>query len=518
MSAGLPLLSLMTFIPLLGALFILLLRGAPEFVAKASQRIAIGTSLVVLGLAVHMMMGFDGNSPDFQFVEKVLWLPAFGLTYHMGVDGISVFFVLLSALLTPVCLLASVQSIETRVREYMVAFLVLETFMIGTFCALDTVLFYVFFEGVLLPMFLIIGVWGGARRIYSAFKFFLFTLLGSVLMLVALLVLYSKVGTTDIPLLMENPVDADLQKWLWLAVFASFAVKMPMWPVHTWLPDAHVEAPTAGSVILAGVLLKMGGYGFLRFSLPMFPDASMYFAPMVFALSIIAIIYTSLVALVQTDMKKMIAYSSVAHMGYVTLGIFTFTRQGIDGAVFQMISHGIVSGALFLIVGVVYDRLHSRDINRYGGIVKNMPVYAVLFMVFTMGSVGLPGTSGFVGEFLVLAGAFQTSTWVALLAGTGVILGATYMLWLYRKVVFGPADNADAAEMEDVTGIEKINLVPLALMVIALGVAPYLVFNYTAPSVEKLVMQVGAVADALVIQPESFDALLQDGAAHEVAP
>ncbi|MBU6234780.1 MAG: NADH-quinone oxidoreductase subunit M [Alphaproteobacteria bacterium] len=514
-----PVLSLMTFLPLLGALGLLLIRGSEETVAKMSQRIGIAVSLVVLALAAWMTWHFDGNSADFQFVEKFMWLPAFGLTYHMGVDGISVFFVLLSALLTPVCLLASVQSVEKRVREYIIAFLVLETFMIGTFSALDTVLFYVLFEGVLIPMYLIIGVWGGQRRIYSAFKFFLYTLLGSVLMLVALMVLYSKLGTTDMPLLMDNHVDADLQKWLWLAVFASFAVKMPMWPVHTWLPDAHVEAPTGGSVILAGVLLKMGGYGFLRFSLPMFPDASMYFAPMVFALSIIAIIYTSLVALVQTDMKKMIAYSSVAHMGYVTLGIFTFNRQGIDGAIFQMISHGLVSGALFLIVGVVYDRLHTRDINRYGGIVKNMPVFATLFMVFMLGSVGLPGTSGFVGEFLVLAGAFQASTWVALLAGTGVVLGATYMLWLYRKVVFGPANNPDASEMEDMTGIEKTNLVPLAILVLALGVMPALVFKSTAPSVEKLISQVGAIADAIVIHPdpESFDALIE-GIDAEVQP
>ncbi|MCB9987352.1 MAG: NADH-quinone oxidoreductase subunit M [Rhodospirillales bacterium] len=488
--SGLPLLSLMTFLPLAGAVAALLVRG--ENAGRGARAIGLAVSLAVLALACVMMAGFDPARGGFQFVEKVMWLPALGLTYHVGVDGISVFFVLLSALLTPVCLLASAQSVGSRVREYVAAFLVLETFMIGTFAALDTILFYVFFEGVLIPMFLIIGVWGGPRRIYAAFKFFLFTLFGSVLMLVALLVLYAKVGTTDIPLLMANPVgDLALQKWLWLAMFASFAVKMPMWPVHTWLPDAHVEAPTGGSVILAGVLLKMGGYGFLRFSLPMFPEASQYFAPMMWALSIIAIIYTSLVALVQTDMKKMIAYSSVAHMGFVTLGIFTFTRQGMDGAIFQMISHGIVSGALFLIVGVVYDRLHSRDINRYGGIVKNMPVYATLFMVFTLGSVGLPGTSGFVGEFLSLAGAYQASSWVALLAGTGVVLGATYMLWLYRKVVFGPADNADAASMSDVSAIEKINLIPLAIMVIALGVMPRLVLEPIGASVEALMDHAG---------------------------
>ena len=520
MASSFPILSVMIFLPLLGALATLLLRGNEEAVAKAAQRIALLVSLIVLGFACKMMAGFNGAVADFQFVEKFQWLPAFGLTYHMGVDGISVYFVLLSALLTPVCLLASVQSVHMRVREYIVAFLVLETFMIGTFSALDTVLFYVFFEGVLIPMFLIIGVWGGQRRIYSAFKFFLYTLLGSVLMLVALLVLYSKLGTTDIPMLMQTRVDADLQKWLWLAVFASFAVKMPMWPVHTWLPDAHVEAPTGGSVILAGVLLKMGGYGFLRFSLPMFPDASQYFAPLVFGLSIVAIIYTSLVALVQTDMKKMIAYSSVAHMGFVTMGIFTFTRQGIDGAVFQMISHGIVSGALFLIVGVVYDRLHSRDINHYGGIVKNMPIYATLFMVFMLGAVGLPGTSGFVGEFLALAGAFQVSTWVAFSAGLGVVLGAAYMLWLYRKVVFGPAENADASAMEDLSVIEKVNLVPLALMVLVLGVMPSIVFKYTGATVENLMLQVGAPGVALVTTPDlSFDEMLEDGAHNaEVQP
>lgn len=486
MLAGLPILSIMTFLPLVGVALVMLAR--PE----AARRIGFLVSLIVMLLAIYMTLAFDGTSDAFQFVEKVLWLPALNLTYHMGVDGISVFFVLLSAVLTPVCMLASMQSVEKRAREYTIAFLVLETFMIGTFCALDTILFYVFFEGVLIPMFLIIGIWGGARRIYASFKFFLYTLLGSVLMLVALMTLYVKVGTTDIPLLMENPVDIGLQKWLWLAVFASFAVKMPMWPVHTWLPDAHVEAPTGGSVILAGVLLKMGGYGFLRFSLPMFPDASHYFAPMVWVLSIIAIVYTSLVALVQTDMKKMIAYSSVAHMGFVTLGIFTFTRQGIDGAIFQMISHGIVSGALFLIVGVVYDRLHSRDINRYGGIVKNMPVYATLFMIFMLGAVGLPGTAGFVGEFLVLAGAFQASTWVALFAGSGVILGCTYMLWLYRKVVFGPAENPDASAMKDVNTIEKINLIPLAIIVLILGIMPSIVFKPIGPSVEKLMVQAGA--------------------------
>jgi len=373
----------------------------------------------------------------------------------------------------------------------MVAFLILESFMVGTFCALDSVLFYVFFEAVLIPMFLIIGVWGGARRVYSAFKFFLYTLLGSVLMLVALLALYFHAGTTDIPTLMqtENLVPRNMQMWLWLAFFASFAVKMPMWPVHTWLPDAHVEAPTAGSVILAGVLLKMGGYGFLRFSLPLFPEASEHFADFVFWLSVIAIIYTSLVALVQEDMKKLIAYSSVAHMGFVTLGIFTFNTQGIDGAIFQILSHGSISGALFLCVGVVYDRLHTREIGRYGGIVRNMPRYATLFMLFMLGSVGLPGTSGFVGEFLTLLGAFQVDTVVAAFAATGVVFGAAYMLVLYRRVVFGPQDNPDAAAMPDVDKREFAILLPLAVLVMILGVFPNTIMKNIEPSVEKLIGQ-----------------------------
>src|SRR5207344_477124 len=357
--------------------------------------------------------------------------------YRMGVDGVSMMFVLLSTLLTPVCILASWESIQNRVREYMAAFLILETLMVGTFCALDFIVFYMFFEGVLIPMYLIIGVWGGARRVYSAFKFFLYTLLGSVLMLLAILAMYSQAGTTDIPTLMQTHFDPGMQKWLWLAFLASFAVKVPMWPVHTWLPDAHVEAPTAGSVILAGVLLKMGGYGFLRFSIPLFPEATQYFAPLVFGLSIVAVIYTSLVALVQEDMKKLIAYSSVAHMGIVTIGAFILNIQSVQGSIFQMLSHGIVSAALFLCVGVVYDRMHTREISAYGGLVNRMPLYAVCFMVFTLANVGLPGTSGFIGEFLTLLGAFKANTWVAFLATFGVILSAAYALWLYRKVIFG---------------------------------------------------------------------------------
>ena len=484
-----PILSLMTALPLIGSLFIFMIRGDEQTVARNAKYTAFYTSTFTFALALYMLGRFDGSSSDFQFVEQAQWFPSLGISYHMGVDGISVFFVALSAFLTPLCILASWGSVKERVKEYMIAFLVLETMMIGTFCALDSVLFYVFFEGVLIPMFIIIGVWGGQRRVYSAFKFFLYTLLGSVLMLLALLTLYFQVGTTDIPTLMENPVARDLQLWLWLAFFASFAVKMPMWPVHTWLPDAHVEAPTAGSVILAGVLLKMGGYGFLRFSLPMFPEASAYFADMVYWLSVVAIIYTSLVALVQEDIKKLIAYSSVAHMGFVTLGIFTATIQGIEGGIFQMISHGIISGALFLIVGVVYDRLHTREISRYGGIVKNMPKYATIFMIFMLGSVGLPGTSGFVGEFLSLLGAFKVDTTVAFFATSGVVLGAVYMLVLYKRVVFGEAQNEDAAKMHDLTPREFGIFIPLVFLVLWLGVNPNYIMDRIGPSVAKLQSQ-----------------------------
>jgi NADH-quinone oxidoreductase subunit M len=477
----------MTFLPLVGVLFIVSVRSSNEDVsARNAKNTALFTSLFTAALAAYLAAQFNPSDAGFQFVEKYSWFPNLGISFHMGVDGISLFFVLLSAMLVPICILASWHSIKKRVKEYMIAFLVLESLMIGTFCALDSFLFYVFFEAVLIPMFIIIGVWGGKRRVYSAYKFFLYTLLGSVLMLVALLTLYVQLGTSDIPTLMENPVTRDLQIWLWLAVFASFAVKMPMWPVHTWLPDAHVEAPTAGSVILAGVLLKMGGYGFLRFSLPMFPEASELFAPMVFWLSVIAIVYTSLVALVQEDMKKLIAYSSVAHMGYVTLGIFTATTQGIEGGIFQMISHGLISGALFLSVGVIYDRLHTREISRYGGIVKNMPKYATVFMILMLGSVGLPGTSGFVGEFLVLVGVYQVNTLIALFAATGLILGAPYMLFLYRRVVFGQQVNDDAAKMSDLTKREMALFVPLVLLVLYLGIFPGYVMDRLHPSVDRL--------------------------------
>ena len=482
-----PLLSLATFLPLAGAAFIFLFAGGEKAVADRNARsVALLTTGVTFLISLVIWGNFDTGTADFQFVEKAEWL-APGINYHMGVDGISVLFVVLTAFLMPICILASWDAIQTRVREYMIAFLILETMMIGVFCALDFVLFYLFFEGGLIPMFLIIGVWGGARRIYSSFKFFLYTFLGSVLLLLALIYMYFQVGTTDIPTLMTHDFAAEAQKWLWLAMFASFAVKMPMWPVHTWLPDAHVEAPTAGSVILAGVLLKMGGYGFLRFSLPMLPLASEQFAPLVFGLSVVAVIYTSLVALMQDDMKKLIAYSSVAHMGFVTIGIFTFNNQGIEGGIYQMLSHGIVSAALFLVVGVVYDRIHSREIVRYGGLVNRMPIYAFTFMVFMLASVGLPGTSGFVGEILVLVGAFQVNTWVATLAATGLILGAAYMLWLYRRVIFGELEKDDLQSIADMNGREIAVFAPLILLTILMGVYPQPFLDVIQPSVDKLI-------------------------------
>jgi len=418
-------------------------------------------------------------------VEKVEWIGGF-MNYHMGVDGISMLFVILTTFLMPFCILASWVAVEKRVKEYIIAFLVLETLMIGVFCALDLVLFYLFFEGGLIPMFLIIGVWGGQRRVYASYKFFLYTLLGSVLMLIAMMAMYYEAGTTNIVELLEHDFPASMQPWLWVAFFASFAVKMPMWPVHTWLPDAHVEAPTAGSVILAGILLKMGGYGFLRFSLPMFPLASDMFAPLVFTLSVVAIIYTSLVALMQEDIKKLIAYSSVAHMGFVTMGIFTGTMQGIHGGLFQMLSHGIVSGALFLCVGVVYDRMHTREIAAYGGLVNRMPLYAAAFMVFTMANVGLPGTSGFVGEFLTLLAAFETNTWIAFFATSGVILSAGYALWLYRRVIFGVLDKDSLKSILDIDRREIAILAPLVLLTILFGVYPAPILDVTAVSVEHL--------------------------------
>jgi NADH-quinone oxidoreductase subunit M len=496
----LPLLSLTTFLPIVGVLFIMRLRGAADDVANNARWIALWTSLATFLLSVYLWWQFDPTTADFQFVERARWLPQYNITYHMGVDGISLFFVLLSTFLTPICVVASWVPITTRVKEYMIAFLVLETMMVGMFCALDFVAFYMFFEGVLIPMYLIIGVWGGPRRVYAAFKFFLYTLLGSVLMLLAILEIYILVGSTDIPTALTYDLPKSAQVWLWLAFFASFAVKVPMWPVHTWLPDAHVEAPTAGSVILAGVLLKMGGYGFIRFSLPMMPDASGTFAPLVFGLSVIAIIYTSLVALAQDDMKKLIAYSSVAHMGIVTMGIFTVTAEGLQGAMIQMLSHGVVSAALFLCVGVVYDRLHTREIARYGGVVHNMPKYAFCFMVFTLASVGLPGTSGFVGEFLALVGAFEAgqtsraSTWVVFLATTGVILSAAYMLYLYRRVVFGKITREDVRAMVDLHWREIVVFAPMIAVVFWMGIYPNSFLKPMQPSLARVMERVPTAA------------------------
>ena len=492
-----PVLTLTTFLPIIGVLAILLIRGDEKIVARNARATALWTSLATFVVSIFLWVGFDTSTADFQFVEKVPWIPSFGLNYHMGVDGISVFFVILSTFLTPICILGSWEAIQNRVKEYMIAFLVLETLMVGMFCALDFILFYIFFEAVLIPMFLIIGIWGGGRRVYAAFKFFLYTLTGSVLMLIAILAIYFDAETTDIPTLITAVLDPRMQLWLWLAFFASFAVKVPMWPVHTWLPDAHVEAPTAGSVILAGVLLKMGAYGFLRFSVPMLPYATDFFTPLIFTLSVIAIIYTSLVALAQEDMKKLIAYSSVAHMGFVTIGIFTLTYQGVQGAVVQMISHGVVSGALFLCVGVIYDRIHTREIARYGGLVERMPKYAIVFMVFMLASVGLPGTSGFVGEFLILVGAFQVNTWVAALATTGIILGAAYMLYLYRRVIFGKLEKEDLKSILDLKPREIAIFVPLIIVTLWMGIWPSPFLEVMDASVANLIEQHKTAMNAL---------------------
>src|SRR5271168_4408772 len=481
-----PILSVTTFLPTIGALLIYFNRGEDEAARRNARWIALWTTLVTFAVSLILVFRFDPSQADFQFVEKAPWL-ANAITYHMGVHGISLPFVILPTALMPFCIVASWKSITMRVREYMMAFLILETLMVGTFSALDLVLFYLFFEGGLIPMFLIIGVWGGPRRVYASFKFFLYTFLGSVLMLLAIMAMYWDAGTTDIPTLLHHAFPRSLQTWAWLAFLASFAVKMPMWPVHTWLPDAHVEAPTAGSVILAAILLKLGGYGFLRFSLPMFPEASHDFAPLIFSLSTIAIIYTSLVALMQEDMKKLIAYSSVAHMGFVTMGIFAVTTQGVAGGIFQMISHGIVSAALFLCVGVVYDRMHTREIAAYGGLVNRMPVYAFVFMVFTLANVGLPGTSGFVGEFLTLIGTFRINTWVATLATIGTILSAAYALWLYRKVVFGKLEKPSLFNIRDIGWREMVVLAPLVILTIVFGVYPKPVLDISSASVTALI-------------------------------
>jgi len=481
-----PLLSVVTFIPLICVLFLLPIKDDTEIGRRNIRQVALLGTTATFIMSLLIWASFDVSDPGFQMVESIE-LAGSGFSYAMGVDGISMLFVILTTFLMPLCILASWNSVQTRVREYMIAFLVLETLMIGVFCALDIVLFYVFFEAGLIPMFIIIGVWGGKRRVYASFKFFLYTLAGSVLMLLAIMAMFWDAGTTDIRLLLAHDFPAGMQTWLWLAFFASFAVKMPMWPVHTWLPDAHVEAPTAGSVILAGILLKLGGYGFLRFSLPMFPLASADFAPFIFTLSVIAIIYTSLVALMQEDIKKLIAYSSVAHMGFVTMGIFAANAQGVQGAIFQMLSHGLISGALFLCVGVVYDRLHTREISAYGGLVNNMPKYAVAFMILTMANVGLPGTSGFVGEFLTLIGVFQVNTWVAAFAATGVILSAAYALWLYRRVVFGALEKESLKAMLDLSRREKVILYPLVALIILFGVYPAPIFDVTAASVDALI-------------------------------
>jgi NADH-quinone oxidoreductase subunit M len=482
---SLPILSLMLAVPMVGAILCLFVS------APAARWIALAATLADLALGILLWASYEVGGPQWQFVE---YAPVFGrFAWALGIDGISLMLVMLSVFLMPVCIAASWEAIDRRVPEYMAAFLFMETLMIGVFMAQDIFLFYVFFEAGLIPMYLIIGIWGGAERIYASYKFFLYTLLGSVLMLVAMLWMVNEAGTTSVPLLLEHDFPAQAQTWLWLAFFASFAVKMPMWPVHTWLPDAHVQAPTAGSVILAGVLLKLGGYGFVRYSLPMFPEASGQLFWLVMGLSLVAIVYTSLVALVQRDMKKLIAYSSVAHMAFVTIGIFAFNRQGLEGALVVMLSHGLVSGALFLCVGVVYDRLHTREIDRYGGLSNNMPAYALLFMLFTMASVALPGTAGFVGEFLALVGAYEAHSWVGFVATTGIILGAAYMLWLYWRVCFGTSRNADAAAMPDLSKRELALLVPVAAAVLWMGVYPE---SFMAPMRQDVTVLLVRVARA----------------------
>ena len=480
-----PILSSITLLPAIGALFILFSKSEKNE-NKNAINLSIFTAVTNLILAIFLWHSFDKNFVGFQFVEEQNWISGF-IKFKFGIDGISILFIVLTAFITPICIISCINSVKTRLKEFLIAILILETFMIGVFCSLDLVVFYIFFEAGLIPMFLIIGIWGGPKRVYAAFKFFLFTLLGSVLMLVAIISIYWITGSTDITQIVEIKIPVKYQYVLWLAFFSSFAVKMPMWPVHTWLPDAHVEAPTAGSVILAAILLKMAGYGFLRFSIGMFPVASEYFVPLIFTLSIIAIVYTSLVALMQEDMKKLIAYSSVAHMGFVTLGIFTFTSQGIEGSIFQMLSHGLISAALFLCVGVLYDRVHSRLISSYGGIVNVLPKYSLVFAIFMLGALGLPGTSGFVGEILILIGAFQKSFLVAILASIGIILGAAYMLWLYKRVVFGKLDKSELKELKDLNLSEGIVLFLLVALVLFFGFYPNLILETIHTSVEELI-------------------------------
>ncbi len=487
MMQGWPLLSIVTLLPTAGALLILaaraMLPGENVGFDRGVKLLTLMVTIATFVVSLVAFAAFDFHKPDFQLVENISW--AFGSAYHLGVDGLSMSLILLTTFITPLCILAS-WSIDKQVTSYMILFLVLETLMIGVFCAMDILLFYVFFEGGLIPMFILIGVWGGQRRVYAAFKFFLYTLLGSLLMLVAIVAMIIISGTTSIPDLLRFHFDPQVQIWLWLAFFASFAVKLPMWPVHTWLPDAHVEAPTAASVVLAGILLKMGGYGFLRFSLPMFPDASHYFTPLVFSLSVIAIVYASLVAFRQLDMKKLIAYSSVAHMGFVTLGMFSGNEQGIQGAIFQMLSHGVISGALFLCVGVVYDRMHTREIAFYGGLVNRMPVYAAIFLLFTLGNVGLPGTSGFVGEILTMTGSFQINAWYTAVAASGVIFSAVYALTLYRKVSYGTIQNPKLATIADLDAREWATFIPLIVATLVMGIAPSYVLDFTRASAEAI--------------------------------
>ncbi len=501
--AGWPILTLITFLPLVGAIFLMLVRGEPEEVKQNARNIALWTSTVTFVLSTFLWFGFDPSTAAFQFEERVAWIPTFNVNYHMGIDGISLFFVLLSTFLTPLAILVSWKKIKHRVREYMICFLLMETMIIGMFCSLDFLQFYLFYEAVLLPMFIIIGVWGGPRRIHATFKFFLYTMVGSVFMLIALLVFYFQLNTTDIPTIIErgHTLSRDMQIWLWLALLASFAVKIPMWPVHTWLPDAHVEAPTAASAMLAGVLLKMGGYGFLRFSIPMLPLATDYFTPLIYTLSVIALIYASLVAVLIAvaleDMKKLVAYSSVAHMGFGTLGMFTVTTQGMQGSIIVMVSHGMISFALFMCVGIMEERASSREIARFGGLVTNMPKYALALMIFMMASLGVPGTSGFVGEFLVLTGAFQINTVVASLAATSLVLGSVYMLWMYRLVVFGKLVRADCRSFADLSVREMAILAPLMAVVLWMGIYPDSFLHDTTASVANLIHNYqSALADA----------------------
>ena len=480
-----PILSSITLLPILGSIFIFIFNNKSSD-NKNVIYISLFTTIVTFFLAIFLWFAFDKTLSEFQFVEEKKWISGY-IKFKFGIDGISILFIVLTAFITPICILSCVNSVKTRLKEFLIAILVLESFMIGVFCSLDLVIFYLFFEAGLIPMFLIIGIWGGPKKVYAAFKFFLFTLLGSVLMLVAIISIYWLTGTTDVTEIFKVKIPTEFQYVLWLAFFSSFAVKTPMWPVHTWLPDAHVEAPTAGSVILAAILLKMAGYGFLRFSIGMFPVASEYFVPLIFTLSVIAIIYTSLVALMQEDMKKLIAYSSVAHMGFVTLGIFTFTKQGIEGSIFQMLSHGLISAALFLCVGVLYDRTHSRLISSYGGVVNILPKYSLVFAIFMLGAVGLPGTSGFVGEILVLLGAFQKNFLIAIIASIGLILGAAYMLWLYKRVIFGKLEKKEIAELKDLNFSEGLILFLLAGLILFFGFYPNLILDTIEVSVDKLI-------------------------------